>query len=140
MHLAYTLVVADEKLFGHFNTVVFTAVRMDEEMQTEMQRNSDERKIAAIVRRLPPERSAQVLAFARFLAYETFKPNELEFLEDEELFVEADPESDAQWETIFASEEGQTTLDTLADDAFAEIRAGKAKLMIFTADGEIAPG
>jgi len=109
-------------------------------MQTEVQQSSDEYKIAAIVRRLPPERSAQVLAFARFLAYETFKPKELEFLEDEELLAERATEGDVRWEAIFASAEGQMTLDRLADEALAEIRTGKAQAMVFTTDGEIAPG
>jgi hypothetical protein len=70
---------------------------------------NNEHKIAAIVRRLPPERSTQVLA-------------------------------DERWNALFAAEAGQTALDKLADEALADIRAGKAGLMVFTPDGEIAPG
>lgn len=109
-------------------------------MQTGLHPNSDEREIATIVRRLPPERSAQVLAFARFIAYETFKPNELQFLEDEEIFEDEGTENDVRWEAIFASEAGQTVLDKLADEALADIRAGKAKPMVFNVDSEIVPG
>lgn len=110
------------------------------ERQAGTQPMNNERKIAAIVRRLPPERSAQVLAFARFMAYETFKPNDLQFLEDEEIFEETGTENDERWEVLLASEAGQTALDKLADEALTDIRAGKARSMVFTLDGEIAPG
>lgn len=90
--------------------------------QAQTQPTTDERKIAAIVRRLLPERSAQVLAFARFIAYETFKPDEIQFLEKEEIFEDVETENDAHWEALFASETGQNALDQLADEALAEIR------------------
>lgn len=44
---------------------------------------SYERQLLGIVRRLPPERGQQLLAFGRFLAYETFETTELDFLEEE---------------------------------------------------------
>ncbi len=93
-------------------------------------------RIAAIVHRLPPERKSQVLAFARFVAFETFKTTDLDFLEEE---GPEDPytENDARWDELLASEEGQRVLEKLADDALAEIRAGHAKSMTFTKDGEI---
>lgn len=40
--------------------------------------DKDEQQIMTIMHRLPPERKAQVLAFARFVAFETFEPTDLE--------------------------------------------------------------
>lgn len=48
-------------------------------------------------------------------------------------------EADARWDALLASEEGQLVLDKLADEALADIRAGKVRPMVFTSDGEIAP-
>ncbi len=99
---------------------------------------SEEQKIMAIVHRLPTERKAQILAFARFLAFETFRTTDLDFLEEADF--EADyTEADARWNELLASEEGQLALDKLADEALAEIRAGNARPMIFTEDGELSP-
>ncbi|MEZ4863146.1 MAG: hypothetical protein R3C14_17645 [Caldilineaceae bacterium] len=108
--------------------------------QAAAESSSQERQLVALLRKLPPERSAQVFAFARFVAYETFKTDELELFDVDEFLEDADTENDAKWEAIFASDEGQTALDRLADEALAEIHAGKAKPMIFTASGEITPG
>ncbi len=91
-----------------------------------------ERKLLAIVRRLPPEQGQQLLAFARFLAYETFETTELDFLEEE--LEDAYTEDDARWDALLASEEGQLVLEKLADEALADIRAGTAQAMIFTLD------
>jgi len=100
---------------------------------------TDEGKISVIVRSLPPERKAQVLAFARFLAFETSQTTDLDFLEDEADWEEADTQSDARWDELLASEEGQRMLEKLADEALADIRAGKARPMMFTENGELAP-
>jgi hypothetical protein len=90
------------------------------EMQATTLPANSERKIISILRRLPTERGLQLLAFARFLAMETFQTQELSFLENElenELErAENDTQADAQWDALFASEEGQLTLDRLADD------------------------
>lgn len=88
-----------------------------------------EKKIVAIVRRLPAERGKQLLDFARFLAFETFNTTELDFL-DEVVQTEAD----AKWDTLFASHEGQTALDHLADAALAAIKAGTNTPIIVTDD------
>lgn len=93
----------------------------------------DEQKIIAIMRHLPPERKAQMLAFARFLAFETFQTADPDFLED------AYTEADAKWDEMLASKEGQRVLEKLADEALAEIRAGKATEIVLTEEGEIAP-
>ena len=84
--------------------------------------DKDEQQIMTIMHRLPPERKAQVLAFARFVAFETFEPTDLE---------DAYTDADARWDELLASDEGQLALDKLADEALAEIRSGIAKPMIF---------
>ena len=92
-----------------------------------------EKKLVAIVRRLPAERGKQLLDFARFLAFETFNTTNLDFLDD---LVET--EADANWDTLFASEEGQKALDRLADEALIAITAGKSTPIIVT-DNDLTP-
>lgn len=99
----------------------------------------NEREIMTIVQNLPPERKAQVLAFARFLAFETFETTELDFLGEDVAREGTQTDADARWDELLASEDGQRALDALADEALAGIRAGNAKPMAFTEDGEIAP-
>jgi uncharacterized lipoprotein YmbA len=46
----------------------------------------------------------------------------------------------SRWDALLATDESQRLLEKMADEALAEIQAGKARPMIFTEDGEIAPG
>ena len=97
----------------------------------------NEFQIMTIAQSLPPQGKSQVLAFARFLASETLWTTDLDLLEKlgiEDVYTEAE----ARWDELLASEEGQLALDKLADEALAEIRAGNAKSIIFTEDGEIS--
>lgn len=104
--------------------------------QTELQSPSYERAILTILRQLPPEGGRQLLTYARFLAFERFQATELDFLDDE---IE-ETENDLRWDALLASDDGQSALDRLADDALASIRAGESSVIAFTADGEIVPG
>ncbi len=52
----------------------------------------------------------------------------------------AEREADARWDALLATDESQRLLEKMADEAWAEIQAGLARPMIFTEDGEIAPG
>lgn len=99
----------------------------------------NERKIITIMRHLSSERKAQMLAFARYLAFETFHTADLNFLDDETSLENTWTEADARWEELLDSEEGQQVLQNLADEALAEMHAGKAKRMVFTEEGRIAP-
>ena len=104
--------------------------------QTEQYLSGYERAFFTILRQLPPESRQQLLTFARFLAFETFQATELDFLDDE--LDETD--NDRRWDALLASDEGQTALDRLADEALASIRAGESRPIVFAADGEIVPG
>ena len=110
------------------------------EKQDTDQLTNYERKLVALMRKLPPERGQQILDFGRFIVYETFKTKDDQVLEDVALLAEEYTENDRRWEDLFASEESQNALDKLADEALADIRAGKASAMIFTPTGEISPG
>ena len=83
--------------------------------QTMNQPVNYERTILAITRRLPPERGKQLLAFARFLAFETFQTTNLDFLETEAEVEETFTEADERWDALPALDEGQSVLDQLAD-------------------------
>jgi hypothetical protein len=90
-----------------------------------------EKALIQIVRRLPPERVSEVLDFAQFLEFQVTRTGEgdQEYTED-----------DARWDALLATEESQRLLEKMAGEALSEIEAGQAKPMVFTEDGEIAPG
>ncbi|MBM3134866.1 MAG: DUF2281 domain-containing protein [Chloroflexi bacterium] len=89
-----------------------------------------EQKLIRIVRRLPPERVTQVIDFAQFLESKL----------DEEESEEEIAADNARWDALLATDEAQRLLEKMADEALADMRAGRARPMIFTEDGEIAPG
>lgn len=96
-----------------------------------------EQTVVAIMRRLSPERKQQVVDFVRFVEAEALKTGE-------EMLAEPSPEEIAAdiaaWDELFETEQAQTLLDKLADEALAEIRAGKTTEIIVTAEGELAKG
>jgi hypothetical protein len=100
-------------------------------MNTTAEAEKTERALIQIVRRLPPERASEVLDFAQFLEFRATKAGEGD---------EAYTEDDVRWDALFATEESQRLLEKMADEALAEIEAGQARPMVFTEDGEIAPG
>lgn len=62
--------------------------------------NRQERQLVALLRKLPPERSAQVFAFAHFVAYETFKTDELALFDMDVFLDDENTENDAYWNAI----------------------------------------
>jgi len=100
------------------------------EMPMTLQPAAHEQKLIRIVRRLPPERVTEVIDFAQFLESKL----------DEEESEEEIAADNARWDALLATEEAQRLLEKMADEALADIRAGRARPMIFTEDGEIAPG
>jgi len=107
--------------------------------QTAMPTITNEHEIVAIMHKLPPERKAHVLSFARFLAYETTQTAEYTFSEEDTALKDEYTASDAHWDELLTSEGGQSALENLADEALAEIRAGKATPIVFTENGELSP-
>ncbi len=96
-----------------------------------------EKQLLKIVHRLPPDRVAQVIDFARFLE-SRLKTDEAEQQSGEESQETIDAEN-ARWDALLATEESQSLLEGLADQAERDIKAGKAGGIKFTEDGEIAP-
>jgi len=98
-----------------------------------------EQKLIRIVRRLPPERVTQVIDFAQFLESRITATSTADLLAEEESEAEIAADN-ARWDALLATEEAQRLLEKMADEALADMRAGRARPMIFTEDGEIAPG
>lgn len=93
-----------------------------------------ERTLIKIMRALPPNRAAQLVDFARFLEAQILSE---ELIQEEDMAeIEAD---DARWDALLATDEAQTLLENLADEALAEYRAGKTRPMKFR-KGRIVPG
>jgi hypothetical protein len=95
-----------------------------------------EEKLAEIIRRLPPGRVAEVVDFAQFLELRTAQ----EEVREESARAEASATDEARWDMLLATNESQRCLEKMADEALAEIQAGRARPIVFTQDGEIAPG
>ena len=85
-----------------------------------------------IARVLPPARVEQLVDFARFLEAQVL--NEALIQEENIAEIEAD---NARWDTLLATDEAQVLLDTLADEALAEYRAGKTTPMAIDDQGRI---
>jgi len=94
-----------------------------------------EKTLLDIVRVLPVDRAEQLVDFARFLEAQNLA--EALSLGENAADVEAD---NARWDALLATDEAQSLLDKLAQEALAERRAGRTKPMTFNDDGQIAPG
>ena len=91
------------------------------------------------MRRLPPERVSQVIDFAQFLEVQMARTHDDDLLDQEEGEEEITVE-DARWDELLATDESQRVLEKMADEAVADIQAGRARQMVFMENGEIAPG
>jgi hypothetical protein len=93
-------------------------------------------QLLTIARSLPPSRAAQLMDFARFLEAQSLA----ESLERQDESMDAIDADNARWDALLATDESQALLERLADEALAELRAGKTKPMAFTDDGRLVPG
>ncbi|MBK7215633.1 MAG: hypothetical protein IPH95_00790 [Candidatus Promineofilum sp.] len=94
-----------------------------------------EQALIDIVRVLPPNRAEQLVEFARFLEGQLLA--EAMFGEETAREIEAD---NARWDALLESDEGQSLLDKLANEALAAHRAGLTKPMSFDDQGRLTPG
>ena len=94
-----------------------------------------ESTLIRIARILPPNRVEQLVDFARFLEAQLL--NEYLVQQEDAAEIEAD---NARWEKLLATEDAQSLLEELADEALAEHQAGKTKPMAFDDKGKIVPG
>ena len=94
-----------------------------------------ERTLIKIVRLLPPNRVEQLVDFARFLETQSLREELIQ--EETTAEIEAD---NARWDALLATEEAQTLLEKLAQEALEEHRAGKTKPMAFNDKGQIVSG
>lgn len=109
------------------------------EMQTTSKIKEYEQRLLGIVRRLPLERVFQVIDFAHFLELQITKTHDGDLLDEDESEEEIAVEN-AQWDALLATDESQCLLNNMADEALEYIQAGRARPMVFTEEGEIAPG
>ena len=93
-----------------------------------------ERTLLRIARVLPSDRVGQLVDFARFLEAQLLGDELIQGVDLAEIASE-----NAEWDALMATDEAQTLLDTLADEALAEHRAGKTRSMAFD-QGRIVPG
>lgn len=94
-----------------------------------------EQVLVNIVRVLPPNRAEQLIDFARFLEAQIL--NEELIREETQADMEAD---NTRWETLLATDESQTLLKKLANEALEEHRSGKTRPLAFDDEGRITPG
>jgi hypothetical protein len=106
------------------------------ETQTVSKPAANEQKLVEIIRRLPPERVSEVVDFAQSLEFQSARKG----VQEEEVSEEEISAENARWDALLATNESQRLLEKMADEALAEMQAGRARPMVFTEDGEIAPG
>lgn len=94
-----------------------------------------EQILSHIIRVLPPNRAEQLVDFARFLEAQVLT----EKLTQEETAAALEDDN-ARWDALLATDEAQSLLEKLANEALAEHRAGKTKPMMINNAGKIAPG
>jgi hypothetical protein len=75
---------------------------------------------------LPPNRLEQLVKFARLLEAQILSESLLQ--EESMAEIEADNE---KWDALLETDEGQTLLEKLANEALAEHQAGKTRPMAF---------
>ena len=88
-----------------------------------------------IIRVLPPNRAEQLVDFARFLEAQVLT----EKLTQAETAAALEDDN-ARWDALLATDESQSLLEKLANEALGEHRAGKTKPMTINNAGQIAPG
>jgi hypothetical protein len=93
-------------------------------------------QLLKIARSLPPSRAAQLVDFARFLEAQSMA----ESMERQDESIDEIEADNARWDALLATDESQALLERLADEALAELRAGKTRPMAFTDDGRLVPG
>jgi hypothetical protein len=106
------------------------------ETQTVSKPAAIEQKLVEIIRRLPPERVSEVVDFAQFIEFQAARKG----VPEEEVSEEEISAENARWDALLATDESQRLLEKMADEALAEMQAGRARPMVFTEEGEIAPG
>lgn len=131
----------DTRLSVHYNTPTRKmrqsrqATHTEDKTMTTAVERDYERTLIDIARVLPPNRVEQLVDFARFL--ETQSLSEVLVQEEELAEIETD---NARWDELMATDEAQTLLNKLAEEALIEHRAGKTKPMAFNNRGQIVPG
>ncbi len=104
------------------------------EFESDLVLMSYEHRLISIIKRLPPHCVSQVINFAKFLEFEIIR-NRNDILTDET--EEEIAESNARWDALLATDESQRLLEKMADEALAEIQAGRTRPIAFTDDGRI---
>ncbi|NCO90469.1 MAG: hypothetical protein COZ06_15800 [Armatimonadetes bacterium CG_4_10_14_3_um_filter_66_18] len=95
-----------------------------------------ENRLLGIVRRLPTECVSEVIDFAHLIALrERTTPGDAREHDDS-----GDTDHDVRWEALLAREDSQDLLESMADEALAEIEAGRTTTVVVTDGGELGPG
>lgn len=99
-----------------------------------------EKELIQVIRTLPPERVAQLVDFAQFLAFQTqaAQPSNGRD-EDEETQDEALRTDEERWDRLLARPEAKALLRKMAQEALEEHRTGQTVDITITEDGRLAP-
>lgn len=109
------------------------------ETQTSYQASTPEQTVLRIMRRLAPERVAELVDFARFLEFRAAE-DVGDWLEIENAATDQAGDADQRWDELFARPEARQLMRQMAQEAREEYRAGKTTEIVDTEDGRLAPG
>jgi len=101
--------------------------------QVASQRSTYEKSIQHIMRRLPTERLASLVEFARFLEFE------VEISRTQEAIEVAETASANKWDELLAKPESKNLLRKMAHEAQAEYLAGESTEIKLANDDRLSP-
>lgn len=98
-------------------------------MQTVPQSSPHEQIVLKIMRRLPPDRLAELVDFARFLDFQTIVQREVQLEETA---------AEDEWDQLLARPEAKRLLHEMAREARADYQTGQTTDINFTQDDRLA--
>jgi hypothetical protein len=111
------------------------------EVQTTPELTGYEKKLIAIIRRLPPDQLPYLVEFAHFLEFRAAKTRDAKWIEQDEadFGIQEELADEAKWDELFGKPEAKRLTREMAREARAEYRAGNTTEIQITEDGRLAP-
>lgn len=109
------------------------------ETQTSYQASTPEQTVLRIMRKLTPERVAELVDFARFLEYRAGE-GVGDSPEADDAATDDAGDADQRWDELLARPEAKQLMRQMAREAREDFYAGRTTEIVETDDGRLAPG
>jgi hypothetical protein len=110
--------------------------RKEQHMEIHSDQSSiDEHTVISIIRRLPPDKIAHLVDFAKFLEFEYVRKNN-GIVDKDNTDTE---EAEEKWDKLFAETESKRVMRDMAREARKDYYEGKTTDISVTEDGRLTP-